>query len=132
MSYTLPPNSPTITLASGKQYAVAAVDAGGIVAFWAIGVFEKGSDGWNMLGTWALIISPDQMLITMKNKGSFADFMSWLMLELKKILIDIFTPVIPTPPSGEPTTDAEVLAAIIAYLGTKKLVINSSGALDLV
>lgn len=120
MGYALPSNSPSV-LVNGQQHAVGAFLSSNIVGdYFIAGLFRMdGTSGWNLVSRLVLNSQKDDLLIAIKAKGGGVKFMAWLVAEINKMILELFTA--PPPVDAEPTTGDEAVAYVTSRIAMMKL-----------
>ena len=120
MSYQIQPKAPTLQI-NGREIAVGAFTfqdpSGQTICF---GIFDHGADGWIALDFTQTYLNPGDLLTDMRLKGGPMAYLKWLIARLNEAMKKLFS--LPIGPTGEPTTDEEVLAFIQNSLAGMSLV----------
>lgn len=123
MGYPIQNGAPKITY-QGRTFGIGLFENSNIAgSFVMCAVLELQTDGtWNSLPTFVLNIQTENYLGLIQSKGGIANFISWLKVEINKLLATIFTTSSPVPtPSGEPTDYASALSMSKAYINAATL-----------
>jgi len=119
MAYTLPANAPRITV-NGRSIAILAIEEGLPIGVYCSVKVVEDKGGWVNIGPTLCNIEKSQLLEVVQNSGDgMRGFMSWLTKQINTFLATINVGT--TTPTGEPTTDDEAWAAIIAGVNAMKL-----------
>ena len=121
MGFPVQPNAPKITV-DGTTYAIGAAGYMSVVGqLYGIGVYKQDAvQGW-------VNAAPEQsygvpgLLKDVQAKGGIVNYCAWIIAHINAQLATLFAGSVPPPPTGEPTTDAEAIAAIAARINALKL-----------
>jgi hypothetical protein len=116
MGIQLANNAPTFAV-NGKTYAVSTSAITGFVDIIRIGLYVKIADGSfeNIIPIMDYANSGD-LVADVKARGGITQYLVWLKNKIVAVLQQYFGT--PSTASTEPSTDAEAVAAINAYLAT--------------
>ena len=121
MAYPVPANSPQVTIGS-RTVCAAAFQWDAFVPMFRIGGYEKSPNGeWLEVFVLEQFANEGETLAAMQKAGGSVKYIQALIARFNAAWAKLFGGTV-TPPTTEPTTDAQAKAFITASLAGLKLV----------